>query len=381
LSERAAAVLDRVPADWEAVVAGDPGSSPSHRAAVWEALAATVPGFEWRLLVHHEDGLLAGGAPVILSRRGPFHWLHALPWLLPAAPLARPGAHARVELALCDAFAGLARERGVVGGTWSFYRPEGPRPAEGALARVPGETRWIEAALVRLAGGPEAARAGVHRKQRQALEHARARGYVFAEEAGALDEAYALHLAQSRRWPGHRPLPLELSRRLLAASSAAAGPVARLFTLRSPLGLVSATLALDGPHETFAWWSGTHAEGRRTQAFALLLWSAIEWAAAHGRRRFNLGASSGLGAVASFKHALGAERFEYPVRWLDARAAGWAGRAVVALQARVRGSRSAAPEGRAAPGGRAAPEGHAAPEGRAAPAGRAATGAEPKARP
>jgi hypothetical protein len=328
-----------VPPGWDALVAADPSASPSHRAAVWQALADVEPDFEWRLLTHHEAGVLVGGAPVILSRRGPFRWLHALPWLLPAAPLARPAAHARVDTALADAFAALAREQRVVGGTWSFYRPDGPPPEESALARVPGETVRVEAALIRLGDAGGSTGAAMSRKQRQALQHARARGFEFTEDAGALEEAYALHLAQSRHWPGHRPLPLELSRRLLSAP-AGVEPVARLFTLRSSRGLESATLALDGPHETFAWWSGTHADGRRSRAFVLLLRSVAEWAAARGRARLNLGASTGLAAVASFKQALGAERFPYPVRRLDARFAPWPGRAVAALQSRLRAGRA-----------------------------------------
>jgi hypothetical protein len=332
--------MDHVAQGWDALVADDPSASPSHRARVGEALAAVIPEFEWRLLTHHEGGVLMGGAPVIVARRGPFRWLHALPWLLPAAPLARAGAHARVDVALCDAFAALARAEHVVGGEWAFYRPDGPPPADSALARVPGETRRFEAAILRLAGGTAPLRAAMSRKQRQALDHARERGLEFAEEPGALEEAYALHLAQSRHWPGHRPLPLELSRRLLATSDARHGPVARLFTLRSAHGLVSATLALDGPHETFAWWSGTHPDGRRSQAFALLLWSLAEWAAERGRLRLNLGASTGLSPVASFKNALGAETFAYPVRRLDARHAAWPGRAVAALQSRLRRGRA-----------------------------------------
>jgi GNAT acetyltransferase-like protein len=178
------------------------------------------------------------------------------------------------------------------------------------------------------------------RKQRQALEHTRARGYAFADEPGALDEAHALHLSQSHAWGRHRPLPLDLSRRLLA--SGGAEPVARLYTLRSRHGLVSATLALESRHETFVWWSGTHAEGRRTHAFAYLLSCVGERAAAHGRRRLNLGASTGLPHVATFNSSLGAESFRYPVRRLDARAAGWSGRAIAALQRAVRRGR---PEG------------------------------------
>jgi len=265
LSGRAAA-LDEVPAGWRALLAADPSASPSHRPELWAALGDVMPGFEWRLLAHEEQGTLVSGAPVILARRGPFAWLHALPWLLPAPPLAVPGAHAVADAALTRAFADLARERRVVGGEWSFYRPDGPGPRTDALERVPGETRVFEAALLRLTDGTRTLFSRMSRKQRQAIELARARGYAFAEEPGAVDEAYALHLSQSRGWRGHRPLPLELSRRLLAAGGPDE-PVARLFTLRSRHGLLSATLALDGPHETFVWWSGTHVAGRSAQAF------------------------------------------------------------------------------------------------------------------
>ena len=330
--------LDRVPAGWSALVAADPSASPSHRPELWAAFAAVLPGLEWRLLALEERGTLVAGAPVMLERRGPFAWLHALPWLLPAPPLAGPGDHARADRALARALAELAREHRAVGGTWSLYRPDGPPADEAALAAVPGETRAIEAAVLRLTDGLATLRGRMSRKQRQAIDHARARGYGFAEEPAALEEAYALHLSQSRRWRRHRPLPLELSRRLVAAD--ASEPLARLFTLRSGGELQSATLALDGPHETFVWWSGTRPEGRRGQAFALLLWSIAEWAVARGRRRLNLGASPGLPQVAAFKGALGAEGFRYPAHWLDASAAPWFGRRLAALQRAVRGRRA-----------------------------------------
>jgi len=341
LSERAG-TLDHVPAGWASLLAADTSASPAHRPEVWGCIAAAIPGFEWRLLAHVEGGALVAGAPVVLSRRGPFRWLHALPWLLPAPPLAIPGAHETADVKLACAFADLAREHRVVGGEWSLYRPDGPAASEAMLAIVPGETRWFESALLRLDGGPGTLHARMSRKQRQALEHTRARGYAFADEPSALDEAHALHLSQSRAWGRREPLPLDLSRRLLA--SGGAEPVARLFTLRARHGLVSAALALDSLHETFVWWSGTHAEGRRANAFAYLLSCVGEWGAARGRRRLNLGASTGLPHVATFKASLGAESFRYPVRRLDARAAGWAGRAIAALQRAVRRGR---PQGEA----------------------------------
>lgn len=332
MSTGAATVLDHVPAGWDALVRADTSSSPSHQPLVWEAFAAVFPGFEWQLLVHREAGVLTAGAPVVLSRRGPLRWLHALPWLLSAAPVAVAGAHARGDVALARSFAELARAQRVIGGEWSCYRSCGDPVTAQALAHVPGNTRWVATALMPLEHGLEPRRVAMGRKARQALDQASDRGLVFAEDADALEEVYALHVMQSRHWPGHRPLPIELSRRLLAARSAGE-PVARLFTLRSARGLVSGTLALDGAHETFPWWAGTHSEGRRLQAFTLLLWRVAEWAAAHGRRRVNLGASTGLEGVSAFKKALGAEILEYPVHRLDAGNANAAGRLLASVQA------------------------------------------------
>jgi hypothetical protein len=337
------AVEDTVPPGWDDLLVGDPSASPSHRPALWEALAGALPGCEWRVIAFREAGVLVAGVPVVIERRGPFCWLHALPWLLPGAPVARAGAHARADHPLAWAFASLALELGAVGGEWSWYRPEGPAPAAGALALVPGETRRFEAARLPLAAGAGALRERMARTQRQALDHALALPADFAEDPAALDEAYALHLAQSGGWPGHRPLPLELSRRLLRADGPGE-PAARLFTLRTAGELLSATLALDGPHETFLWWSGTHASARRASAFARLVWSVAEWSAARGRRRLGLGASTGLPHVAAFKRSLGAESEGYDVRWLDASAAGWAGRQLARLQAfRRRGRPRGAP--------------------------------------
>src|SRR5262245_33012992 len=124
-----------------------------------------MPGFEWRLLAVEAGGGLAG-APLVIARRGPFRWLHALPWLLPAPPLANPGAHAAADAALAAAFARFACEQQVVGGEWSLYRPDGPEPAAAVLASVPGETRWFEAALLRLEHGLEPLRSRMSRKQR-----------------------------------------------------------------------------------------------------------------------------------------------------------------------------------------------------------------------
>jgi len=342
VSAEVARWLERAPPGWDELRHGDPNATAAQRPEFWQAVSAAVPGITVSFLAIESGGRLIGGMPVASERRGGLHWIHAMPWVLPGAPLARPGGHGAADAVAAAALAGLQRRSRAVGGVWSLYRPAGPPVAAEALERPGGETRWVEAALIEIAGGTEAAWRRIDRKTRQSLAHARAT-LSFAESPESVAEAWTLHVRQSRGWAGHRPLPLELARRLLAATGADGAPCARLFTVRDRGGLLSAVLALDDPNECFLWWSGTHPEGRARQAFGVLAWSVLEWAAAAGRRRLNLGASPGLEAVASFKSSLGGEPFRYPVRCLDARHATWPGRALAALRRRRGGPDRRAP--------------------------------------
>lgn len=299
------------PPGWDALLRADPGAAPSLEPRVAHALAQGLSGMHAEWLCIEEGPTLLGGAPALIERRAGARWLHALPMMLSGAPIARTGAHERVDLEVARAFAARLRTEGLAGGAWACYRPEGPPVPGSALDALPGETRWVEAASIPLRGGPEAALGRIDRKSRQSLQQTLTRSLAFAEEPAALEQAYALHLAQRVQWGAARALPLELSRRLLAG----ADPAARLFTVRDHRGLLAATLTLDGPHETFLWWSGTHRDGRRSQAFTRLVWGIVEWASARGRARVDLGASTGLGLVADFKRSLGAEGMRYPVRW------------------------------------------------------------------
>ncbi len=334
----AARCLDAPPPGWRELLAVDPAAAYAQRPALWASLTAALPSLSLRCLVVEEEGSLLGGMPVFVERRGGFHWLHVLPYLLPGAPLARPGRHAEVDAAAGAGLAELQRELRAVGGEWALYRSAGPPVAPAALALPTGETRMLEAAVVDLEAGIEAAWARLDRKTRHDLRQARARLAV-AEEAEAVDEVYALHLAQARAWPAHAAPPLALCRRLLEDPGDGFGPVARLFTVRRGRDLLCGALVLDQPRESMPWWSGADPEARRERAFGVLLWSVVEWAARAGRVRVSLGGSAGSAPVAAFKDSLGARVQPYPVRWLDAAAAGEPGRWVAALQRRARAGR------------------------------------------
>lgn len=326
-------ILDAPPAGWDALLAGDSNATAAHDPALWRAFTAAYP-MRLAFVAAFDDGGLAGGAPALIERRAGLSWLRALPMLLGAAPLARAGRREAVDVAIARGIGGLQRRLGVVGGEWAVYRAADPPPDETVLAACGGEIRTMEAACVDVADGIDAARRRMDRKTRQDVRRA-ARRLRFAEAPDALEEAYALYLRQARHWGAHRPLPLELSRRLLAGPA----PAARLFAVRDARGLLSAALALDGARETMLWWSGSHPEARHRGAFPFLLWSVVEWAAAAGRARVNLGASAGRTPVTEFKTSLGAQGVRYPVCWLDARYAPPPGRLVAMVQRRLRRGR------------------------------------------
>ncbi|HET7224937.1 MAG TPA: hypothetical protein VFK69_04410, partial [Candidatus Eisenbacteria bacterium] len=70
-------------------MAADPAAGPTHRAGLPAAIAAVLPGHRAGCVVVEDDAGLVAGAPVMVVRRGPFAWIAALPWVLPAAPLLR----------------------------------------------------------------------------------------------------------------------------------------------------------------------------------------------------------------------------------------------------------------------------------------------------
>jgi N-acetylglutamate synthase-like GNAT family acetyltransferase len=331
-------LLDHAPAGWAALLEQDPNASPAQRAEVVETFAEVVPGHAARFIVVEEAGALIGGAALTIERRAGLAWIHAMPHLLPGAPLAAdPKRRAAVDPAVAAAIGGLQRELGAVGGEWVLYRPEGPELSDAATP-VSGETLWSATAVVELAAGIEAAREHMGRRMRQYVRN-ESRGLTFAEEPEALETVHALHQRMARQWTAHRPLPLELSRRLLERGAA------RLYTLRSERRLLCGCLFLDHPRERFAWWSGIHHEARGRHVFHLLLWLSVERAAEEGVRRVNLGGSAGRASLTSFKEALGAREVRVPVRWLDAAHGSWTARAVAGLQAwrrrgRPRGERA-----------------------------------------
>jgi hypothetical protein len=334
----AARWLPGSPPGWRELLRADPTARFAHDPEVLRALADVLPSHEARYLVLEREATLVGGLPVLVERRAGWTWWHALPRLLPGAPLALPGSHQEVDATCAVALRDAMAQARALGGEWVGYRPEGP-PALAALEQVPGETRVMTAFLVDLSGGLDAAWARADRETRRGIRQARERGVVVAAERAALEEGYALHRAQARGWRGYQPLPLELSRRLLGVERSA------FLVAREEGRLLAGVLAFASAGEGFVWWSGARPEARPSRAYAALLWGAVEWAHGLGCARLNLGASAGREAVEGFKRDLGAQPHDYPVRWLAPMQAGPAGRLVLGMQAWRRRGRS---RGRAA---------------------------------
>ncbi len=327
--------LDAPPAGWDALQRDDPNAAPAHRLEVLRAWVELEPNAQVQFVSAERDGVLVGAAPVVLERRLGWVWIRALPYSTSGTALARAGSHADVDRALAEALEAKAREVRAVGGEWVLYRPAGPAVAPDAIERLSGETRVSRSEVIDLGPGAAAAYRRVARHVRESLASSAARGLRFAEEPEAVDETYALYAEQARAWPGHRLKPLALFRRLLVGGA----PAGRLFTARDSRGLLSGALVLVGEHEWMVWWSGSHPEARRRQAFAPLLWSIAESAARAGAARLNLGASAGRPAVESFKTALGARAQDVLIRWIGSNYASATGKAVAALQSRLRAGR------------------------------------------
>ena len=325
---------DVPPRGWEDLLDHDRHASPAQRAGFVLAVAATCPGYSARFVTVERAGVMIGGAPLVIERRGGLQWLHALPWLLPGTPLTGEADYDDVARAVADAF----RELSVVGGEWVLHRPRDPDRDPSVAARLPGETRRLHTAIVDLAAGVDAASRRLDRHARQELALARRHGLVVREDPACLEETWALHGRQARSWGGHRPPPLELLRRLLGAPGDR-DPLARLFVTADGGGVLASVLVLVHRHEWFAWWSGTHPEARRHHGFGFLLWEVAMRAAASGADRFNLGSSAGIGGVEGFKRSLGAQLVSTPVRWIAPHGVGVLGRTIAALQTRVRRGR------------------------------------------
>jgi hypothetical protein len=55
---------------------------------------------EPRFVAVERDGHLIGGAPLVIARRAGFHWIHALPFLLPALRSRLPACAHEVDAAV-----------------------------------------------------------------------------------------------------------------------------------------------------------------------------------------------------------------------------------------------------------------------------------------
>jgi hypothetical protein len=273
---------------------------------------------------------LAGAVPVTLTRRFGLSWARSLPFGTFGGPLVAAGEPdpATVRSTLADAFgAWLAAERVAGGEVTHAPLTEGARP-DPAWAALAAEVREGVAHVVDLAPGPEALRAALRKRSRQALTHALRFGAEVSERPEALPEIYSFYRKQGRGWAGHRPYSLPFLRALLDHPSG----FARLLVTACHGQLEAGVMVLTGGDEAFIWWTGAGSASRRSLSFTHLLFSVFEHAWAAGARRVNIGGSGGQERLHRFKESLGAVPRPVFVYRLGPRRDDWLARAYRALR-------------------------------------------------
>ena len=220
-------------------------------------------------------------------------------------------------------------------GTYTAATPEGGAPEDPAGAIdvfrhlvTHGDSVWLrpwplayklpselggkpnETSVIDLAGGAEAALAGMEGVTRRMAGQAERRGIVCESASGpaAVAEYYAMLEAAARGWGLLEPT---ISRALLEAVVDAGKQDVEIWFARYEGQSVAGGVVLYGAQELFFWSAAMRSEFATLRPSNALNVALIKAAAARGVRWYNLGSSEGLSGVKRFKEGLGATEVRY----------------------------------------------------------------------
>ncbi len=285
-----------------------------HTPAWMEALSAAFESFRSRWIVAREGEGIVGLMPYIEAVRGPFRFMHALPFGTYGDPLSFD---LQTRVRLLESFFSSARRPAclvarahVLNATTTDIFPRGV------------DTKMDECRMIRLEDGFEKYwYTDVKNKKRQDCNRGERLG-VTVRSLDSDDELaglYNLYKVESHGWGGVHPYPRALFRELFA---------------RTEEGVLILGAFLDGEllggHIDFyfgktaqAWQAGMSERSSEYSAGALLVKHAVKEACGMGVTGFNLGSSGGNRGIIFFKESMGGGEFRFPVGEVSKRWWGW----------------------------------------------------------
>ncbi|HVO77221.1 MAG TPA: GNAT family N-acetyltransferase [Candidatus Bathyarchaeia archaeon] len=291
------------PAELDAFIGSYSAATFFHTPAWIEALRGSFSGFEPAWITAREGESLAGLMPVVRIRKGPFHYLWALPFGTYGDPLARDET---VRGALLDRFFDMTRSPACLEGGVALFRGDVP-----SLVPRGAKIRMEECRLVPLETGFDSVWRAWSSKRRQLARRGEEAGLIVRLLEGEDDvkRFHRIYLEESRSWGGVHPYPERLFLELFARRERGA-----LFWGAFLGGeLLGAHIDLYFGEMAQAWQGGSTERAGRFEAGALLLKSAMEEACRRGCKVFNLGSSGGNRGIVFFKESLGGREHRYPV--------------------------------------------------------------------
>jgi len=287
------------PAEWNALVAGDPGATFFARTEWVELASGVSPRSDPVYLTARDGGRLVAGLPAVQKRRLGFSTIESLPFGTYGGVVSAPGCPPEAAAGLLRRFGRIARSPVVAAAHLMDLRG-----AACDLGRF--RARDEGAQIVRLDRPFEEIWNGFKPSARNKIRKARKAG-VGVRRAAQADDFRAYHsmlVELSERWGD--PCPFDVGF-FLALSELDPSHV-QMWVAELDGAIIGADLNFVQNGWIMNWGNVSRHEARRHAPNNVLHSAAIERGIEDGHRVYDLGSSAGIPGVEAFKSAFGTER-------------------------------------------------------------------------
>lgn len=307
-------VLSQPPSDWPGLLAADPAADYFHTVAWNSIVARHLPGGRPVWITVRDGEELVGGLTAV-GHGGRVQRWHSGAFGCAGGPLVAaasgPDRAAAVGDLLVDALAG--QRQGPLASAAVSLNPCHEERWGGRLAADPRFRRAdAPAAVVSLAGGPDGVAARMRKSKRNERNRGLRRGaeFLVTREPDHLAAYHELHARAARTW-GQPVVPLALLQDLVDQGAGPEGGEAYFVAVRCEGRIVGGHLNFHLGETVTAWHGVTDPALARTHFPATVaVWGDAVEACRRGALWLDLGGSSGIASLESFKRGFGAERRE-----------------------------------------------------------------------